>query len=151
MLLVRKNNLQKIQVVVSWPRSLNISQPLTSGWIALFPLPRGYGCSMGRVRGERKMWWWVTHLLPSGYPGWPSCPTASYWLLPRLNPTSLVSPSLHAADAQVEEDKKERGKKKKRKVSEDKLLPWGQRAHSASIKGTVYFSSCCKSGYDMYR
>lgn len=61
----------------------------------------------------------VTHLLPSGCPGWPSCPTESCWLLPHLSSTLLVSLSLNRNTEQ--DNKKEKKENENSAVSEDNL------------------------------
>ena len=53
-------------------------------------------------------------------------------------------------DTQVEEDKEGREGKKKR-VSGDKLLPWGECTHSAPIKELFTFLAAVKSDYDVFR
>lgn len=63
-----------------------------------------------RGRARDMMMGDVTHLLPSGCPGWPSwpsCPTGSCWLLLRLNPTSLVSLSLIRRRRQEQRNKEQ--------------------------------------------
>lgn len=75
------------------------------------------GAKTGVTEGEKDvMTGDMTHLLPSGCPDWPSCPTEGCWCLPHLTLSLLASLSLWSKKAVQRETKKE-------EVSEDFSQP----------------------------
>lgn len=74
----------------------------------------------------------TTHLLPSGWPGWPMCPAGSRRLLLPLKPISLVSPSLS----------REQHRQKKIKIKNKQLVKSSWSLQTVRAAGSDHNSLC---------